>query len=210
MTPSPIVEVPRASLWQVREVCEEYAYQHWPRMIQPRVLDIGANVGIFALGVLEMLPDARVMSFEPHPETFELLKKNTAGLPIECHNMAVIGWERGSPTDLALHEGKRNRLCCSLFDMGDQDMTTAIPVATFLAAELPPCDVLKVDTEGAELEIIGAYRHLGNVKLLMYEFHGPNEDQKMDEALRIGAVANRAGLVFKEQRASTMHFVRHG
>jgi len=42
------------------------------------VLDVGANVGIFALRVKQAAPDARVFCFEPAPLTFACLLQNAA------------------------------------------------------------------------------------------------------------------------------------
>lgn len=194
------MQIPRASLWNVLEVAMEYDLGSLPVQLQPRVLDIGANVGIFAIACVQQWRGARVMSFEPHPDTFAMLKHNVDGLPVEAHNQAVIGWQR----DVVLHEGKHNRLCCSLFDIGDQDMSTAITVPTTLASELPPCDVLKIDTEGAELEILESYKHIGNIKVLLAELHG--EDRKDNS--RVMAFAQKAGLRAVDKRNDTVRFVR--
>jgi len=42
------------------------------------VLDIGANIGLFALFITEKCKGAKVYSFEPSPVTFDILKKNLA------------------------------------------------------------------------------------------------------------------------------------
>src|ERR671933_427952 len=49
--------------------------------IRPRtVLDVGANVGQFAVASAKLLPDAQVHSFEPVPKSVERLRKNVSGL----------------------------------------------------------------------------------------------------------------------------------
>lgn len=204
-----VMRIPRSSLWNVLEVAVEYDFASLPTLLQPKVLDIGANMGVFAIACCQLFPGARVMSFEPHPETFQHLKHNVSGMPVEVHNQAVIGWQRSDPKDVVLHEGKRTRLCCSLFDVGDQDMTTAIPVATMLAADLPPCDVLKLDTEGAEVEILESYRHLGSVKALLCEAHGKTPEALEQQIKTIAGFAHKAGLTLKDHRANTLRFVRH-
>lgn len=40
------------------------------------VVDVGANIGVFSLGVLTQIPDARVIAFEPSPFNYARLKKN--------------------------------------------------------------------------------------------------------------------------------------
>ncbi|MFI2312254.1 FkbM family methyltransferase [Streptomyces anulatus] len=76
-----------------REIFQDESY------IQPRgmslpenaiVLDIGANIGLFTLYTLEKWPGAQVFSFEPAPEVFEVLRKNTGHLPgVRLYNVAV-------------------------------------------------------------------------------------------------------------------------
>lgn len=44
------------------------------------VLDIGANIGMFSLELLRRCPGARVLAFEPAPETFGYLERNVRAL----------------------------------------------------------------------------------------------------------------------------------
>lgn len=49
--------------------------------VVPRtVIDVGANVGQFAVASAKLFPDVRVHSFEPVPECAERLRKNVSGL----------------------------------------------------------------------------------------------------------------------------------
>ncbi|MCD7444483.1 FkbM family methyltransferase [Streptomyces lincolnensis] len=57
---------------------------------QPVVVDVGANIGMFALFMATNFPDARVFSFEPVPRTFDALHKNVGGLAnVSVFNMAL-------------------------------------------------------------------------------------------------------------------------
>jgi len=42
-------------------------------------LDVGANIGLFALHLLDQCPEAKVFAYEPMPEAFAALEKNLAG-----------------------------------------------------------------------------------------------------------------------------------
>ncbi len=55
------------------------------------VVDIGANIGMFTLAVLERCPDASIYAFEPSPTTFEVLKANSAlyGSNVQAFNCGV-------------------------------------------------------------------------------------------------------------------------
>lgn len=49
----------------------------WLRELNPStILDIGANTGQFAVAINAVLPNARILSFEPLPDCFEQLKRN--------------------------------------------------------------------------------------------------------------------------------------
>ena len=63
-----------------REVFVSQVYARHGIQVRPGdcVLDIGANIGMFALYLHQTCPDARVYSFEPIPRTFEILQKNLA------------------------------------------------------------------------------------------------------------------------------------
>ena len=54
------------------------------------IVDIGANVGSFALWANLRWPQSMIHAYEPHPETFKLLMNNVEGLSnITCYNAAV-------------------------------------------------------------------------------------------------------------------------
>lgn len=61
-----------------REVFEERVYlRHGIRILPGDVIfDIGANIGIFSMFVMENFPESRVHAFEPSPPITELLLKN--------------------------------------------------------------------------------------------------------------------------------------
>ncbi|WP_274034536.1 FkbM family methyltransferase [Streptomyces sp. MMBL 11-1] len=70
---------------------ESYVPPHGVRLGEsPTVLDIGANIGLFTLFALNKWPDARVFSFEPVPDVFDVLRRNTGHLPgVRLHNLAL-------------------------------------------------------------------------------------------------------------------------
>ena len=69
----------RDDLETVREVFEEEVYKcDWFEQKKYKiknVIDIGALIGSFTLWVKEKNPEANLISIEPDPESFELLKK---------------------------------------------------------------------------------------------------------------------------------------
>jgi FkbM family methyltransferase len=63
------------------------------------VVDIGANIGLFLLFATREAKDLRVLSFEPIPDTFDVLRRNAAELEsrVELFNEGVSK-EKGSAT----------------------------------------------------------------------------------------------------------------
>lgn len=60
------------------------------------VIDVGANQGQFALASHLKFPKARIISFEPLPEVYEIFRQNLKGISnITIHNMA-LGNENGT------------------------------------------------------------------------------------------------------------------
>jgi FkbM family methyltransferase len=59
------------------------AEYYLPRNLDPGVIvDIGSNIGASVLYFQDRFPKARIIGFEPHPDTFAILKKNVTDLPL--------------------------------------------------------------------------------------------------------------------------------
>lgn len=155
---------------------------------QPRVLDIGANVGAFSLWAAKRW-GARVTAYEPHPRALEYLARNIRaiggdedGVPwIVAHARAVMG--EHCPGLLRLYTGK-NLGCTSthVLDEAPDNLTDEFhDVPTVFAGDLPRAEVVKIDTEGCEVDIL-RYYDLSETHIVMYEWHR-REDRKTLEAL---------------------------
>jgi FkbM family methyltransferase len=120
------------------------------------VLDVGANIGLFALYLSGLAPGIRIFAFEPHAATFERLLSNVTendlGRSVFAQRLAVgrksgevrfsgkIGLDSGH--EAATPNGSGAAVACI-------DVSAALELA-----EGRRIDLLKVDTEGAEAEII--------------------------------------------------------
>ena len=112
------------------------------------VLDIGANVGGFAVWVCDN-SNYKVYCYEPIPSNFDLLKKNTKGMNVSLNNVAVTkvhGIDR-------MYLGKHNCGEASLYQ-GEEQSDSFVDVQTFNAQDLPEATIVKIDTEGAEVMIL--------------------------------------------------------
>lgn len=150
-----------------------------------RVVDIGANVGIYAM--LAASRGARVVAYEPAPETFERLRGNTAKWAVECHNLAVVGEPRAT-VRLFIHplrdtrntlfgpEGGVSNTAAGVAGAVSEvvfDHSVEVPAISIAEALHSPCDLLKVACEGAEFEMFAhAGAALRNAARIILELHG--------------------------------------
>lgn len=121
-------------------------------------LDIGANIGWFTLLATTLIGNTgQVHAFEPRKPTVDYLRRSIAlneldsivtihevGLDLEERDHC-LAWERGTPNPghSALYEGAA----------GDKLETMAIHVTTLDKIDLPKVDFIKIDVEGAEMNV---------------------------------------------------------
>lgn len=137
-----------------------------------RVVDVGAHVGVLSCLMAALVgPAGSVYAFEPHPGNFARLAVNVAlnGFSQVSAYQVACGARMG---ESALFENFDNDGGHALYDPRAWDCNTKtrlMPTAAHLVTTYPldaivhePARLIKIDTEGAELEVLrGAERHLG-------------------------------------------------
>jgi FkbM family methyltransferase len=161
-----------------------------PRLI----LDCGANVGFVSIHFANQFPDARIVSIEPMPENFAMLCENTQPYPnIQPLNAAI--WNKPGTIDLVTHDQDNKFLGHWGVQVKENAPASAGAVRAMTIAEilestgLPFIDILKIDIEGAELEVFdkNAHEWLSKTNMLIIELHDrfkPGCSTAVFEALR--------------------------
>lgn len=120
------------------------------------VLDIGANMGWYALNIAKSQPETIVHAFEPLAKTFDFLRKNVElnGLAnVSIHNFGFSSEKK----DLEFYfypEGSGNASAANLSDRDDvQKVICRVEVLDEISVSLSlkKVDFIKCDVEGAEL-----------------------------------------------------------
>jgi FkbM family methyltransferase len=158
------------------EIYQAGAYADIPLPPKPYVVDVGANIGMFAIYLKSLHPDAVVLAFEPAPASAALLRRN-----IELHGLSDITVEpvalgavaeRDVPfTYYPLIPGNSTRypeikelqkanmaktLAVKVVERmhrAEQLTTDVERLSSYLQAGRP-VDLLKIDAEGAEVDVL--------------------------------------------------------
>lgn len=140
------------------------------------VFDVGANVGVVSMCQAER--GARVYAFEPNPDCFGRLLRNIvdnglSGL-VQAFNVALgdhvaegeMCVQKGGTTGGTVIEATSSETACC----APIKITTLDHMASALG--VPHVDLLKVDVEGAEVDVLrGAARALRRTRRMIVEYH---------------------------------------
>jgi FkbM family methyltransferase len=177
------------------QIFERRAYDFPCIFGSPRILDCGANIGLPLRFWASKFPAPRITAFEPDPEVYSILKKNTAEISnalVELHQAAV--WVRAGKIafrSTGLETGHLAEVPSTL--AGEMHEVPSLRLRDFLEE---PVDFLKIDIEGAETEVLlDCEDRLGNVNAMYVEYHVfPNQPQRLVEIL---AVLKRTGFQYR-------------
>jgi FkbM family methyltransferase len=142
------------------------------------ILDIGANIGIASTYLAARFPKARIFAFEPVPANFAILKENVAQFENVRPFPVALGPENGS-VEMFFSASESNLGGFSFYG-DDSNVTQKVSVVVRSAESmmrelaLDHADVIKIDTEGAEYDIITSLHKdfLSRVKWIYGELHG--------------------------------------
>ena len=148
------------------------------------MVDIGANVGVFALWVTTRNPLARVICVEPSPRTCEFLRRNIS--KNKLNNVTVVqaacGGKSGEADLYCRGVAAMDTLYCQDNYGSKFHLVAKIAVLTlqdlFEQFDVQVCNLLKLDCEGAEYEILfnASGDALDRVEAITMEYHvGLNE-----------------------------------
>lgn len=149
------------------------------------ILDVGANVGFFALAAREYYPDTTIHAYEPNPRVVPLLRANTEGFNVSIYPEA-IGSEECFVTVLDEGPSDEARTRRSAESNG---AVRQISLATAIERMGGSVDLLKLDCEGAEWEILtleGCWHGIRSIRAEIHFFNGETLDHAEAALKRAG------------------------
>jgi len=153
--------------------------EYWlPPEVAPRtIFDIGANIGITARYLAHRFPDAAIHAFEPIAANLELLRRNVAGCNVTVHpyglgaadGAAEFGVPAGAPDNRGGYSRFAGAAATSVVRAELRSVGGVLD-----ALRLDSVDVVKIDTEGAEYDILSAFpaAALARTRWIYGELHG--------------------------------------
>lgn len=143
-----------------------------------RVLDLGGNVGLFALYVASRNPQARIFSFEPSSENLALLRSNLAANPTHASQVVVlpmaVGASNGTVTLSLTGTPAEYSTANDGAPAGKSEQVRCVDLETlFELCAVDEFDLAKIDIEGAELGLLDAATddQLRRFRALVLEWH---------------------------------------
>jgi FkbM family methyltransferase len=151
---------------------------------EPRILDCGANIGLASIYFKRRYPHAKLTAFEADPRLAALCRSNLdfnddTG-DVEVHAAAV--WTADGMLEFVC-EGTDSGAIASLGEPIQGPVTTvrSVRLRDWLDE---PVDLLKLDVEGAELQILADCRdRLSNVRSMFVELHESNPGRRQSGTL---------------------------
>lgn len=158
-TPSGPVKPTLHTFYDLLTLNEIFFREDYPATAADRVIvDIGSNIGLSALYFLTRGPETHCTLFEPDPRNVGRLKENLADFSqsYDLNECAVADQAGTVRFGLDVTSGRYGGLKS---DFGHSTMVQCVHINTALKKTLDRhgrIDILKIDTEGSEIETIAA------------------------------------------------------
>lgn len=199
---------PSNDTWTLREIFRDDCYVP-PEPVEallaaarpgPRVVDVGANIGLFSAFVLARYPDARIDAFEPDPDSARLLRRSLGAFEADGR--------------LVLHEAcATTRDGTIRFAHGLHQFSHVAHEPGDVAIEVPAVDAFsflrdadfaKIDIEGGEWELLADPRMADyGPRSLVMEYHPRLCPEPPPQALAAGLLRGHGYTILEPRTAGT-------
>ncbi|MBF0123431.1 MAG: FkbM family methyltransferase [Candidatus Omnitrophica bacterium] len=144
---------------------------------RPRIVDLGANIGLSILYFKSLYPKAEVCAFEADPGVFQYLLRNVHGNGFQDVTLINKAAWHEKATLCFLSEGSDAGRVASSLDKTGSIEVEAVDVFEVIAKGR--VDFLKIDIEGAEVAVLGRCRlALAGVQRIFVEYHSRSSEQQ--------------------------------
>ena len=143
------------------------------------IVDIGANIGVVTMNYLSRYPNAVVQAYEPNPRTYRILQQNIAARSLSGRARLWNEAVGRSPGTISLTSAGPSTLFSAYTKTENSAKVVEAPLIDFnqvvrrCESHGKPIKVVKIDTEGAEADILegAANSSLQVVSQFVIEYH---------------------------------------
>jgi FkbM family methyltransferase len=206
-------------LW--RDIFEKEEYKIDLKTNSPLIIDVGAHIGLTTIYFKSQCPQAKIIAFEPNPQTAKILRLNLKANHLK--GVTVI------EAALDNHQGKGkfyiDKISKTPWSWGDslikniwssKNSPQPILIKTVILSKFltKSIDLLKIDAEGAEGRIIKETRSkLHLVKNILIEYHKTPRTNPQNKLSLITKDLHQAGFkvkVLKQNKETIIKGVYEG
>ncbi len=178
-----IVADPLSFLWQFKEIFADEIYYFESEKKAPLIYDCGSNIGMSCIYFKELFPKSTIKAFEADPKIAALLEENIKRnklTSIDVTTKAV--WTHNDGVEMA-SDGADGASIIT----GNNKIKIPSTRLHDLIYQEEEIDFLKMDIEGAEIEVIkNCSVVLYKIKNIFIEYHSySNSNQALDILLKI-------------------------
>jgi FkbM family methyltransferase len=170
--------------WVIESITEKYKDRGYIT-----VFDVGANKGHYSELLNKIMGNkAKIYTFEPSKNTFDVMEKNIKGMGnIKCYNFGFSD----KNTTLTLYSNRNGSGLASVYkrnlehfgiDMNIEEKVEMRTIDSFCEENnIQKIDFLKLDVEGNELKVLEGAKKImesGNIEHIQFEFGGCNIDSR--------------------------------
>jgi FkbM family methyltransferase len=184
-------------LWTLPDIFDRGMLAFRASSSTPVIIDGGANIGLATLFFKRLYPQSRITVFEPDAEIFTVLRRNllTWGYPdVVCHCAALAAADGVARFNSERADSGR------IVDATTTDGTVPIRTLRLSSFLTEPVDMLKLDIEGAEVDVLEeCVNHLHLVRQVYISYHSfKQRPQRLDAV--IGCLGKGGFRVYPDDR----------
>ena len=161
---------------RINHLLEEYLIKNISLSIHfdEIIVDIGANIGEFSLGISNLLNNYNLICIEPDPTEFDVLKKNLKDLKkVKLYNYALS--KKNSQMTFYLNNNSGDS---SLDNKSENKIIVKTKTLDFLLRDIKIIGLIKLEAEGHEPEVLeGSFETLIKTKYITVDV-GPERNHK--------------------------------
>ncbi len=170
--------------YSYKEIFEKEIYAFKTNKNHPLIIDCGSNIGLSIIYFKNLYPQSKILAFEADPSVFEVLQSNILSFGLE--NITLINkavWSSETFLKFTIEGADAGRVARDIDR--EKEEKIEVPTARLRNYLNQTVDFLKLDIEGAEIDVIlDCSDQLQNVENLFVEYHSfVGEEQRLDELL---------------------------